>query len=413
MIKAALTININQEDMQQFSYLVNSTPLGLLSSATQNIHIQTSHRPLQYIIGIKADKQDRTDDLASQKTRLYRWQAFIPILAQRGCSELNATLAQYQLQPDLLVCYDQNRMFAWIPLAFGFYLLRDGELRKLRPVSLPDPLFGQTFHEQTAYYTLQIRQGDFFLLLPPDLPSVFATGEIVDLMLGLTQLPAKMSDLMLVARQRGYVGDSSWLAIEVLLKDEDQQPEAPREKNSSNLFSRIIGRNTKDEVPESHESGSDPMSGEEEAPSPEKTVFQLLWADRSQAQRFLLIGFVLIIVIVAGVTLSALVRKTAPIETSAASTTGKTASVTATPAPTPTSLPTATPQPTDPPVSLQVTANRLNLREEPGSDAPLLMTLSSGDRLEQLAEPEEDWVKVKTADGTVGYVYAPYVTILE
>ena len=81
--------------------------------------------------------------------------------------------------------------------------------------------------------------------------------------------------------------------------------------------------------------------------------------------------------------------------------------------PTPTAAPTVTPVPTKPPVQLVVSARRLNLREAPGKDSKLLTTLEKGAVLIQLEEPENDWVRVQTEDGLIGYVYAQYVKTSE
>jgi uncharacterized protein YgiM (DUF1202 family) len=81
-----------------------------------------------------------------------------------------------------------------------------------------------------------------------------------------------------------------------------------------------------------------------------------------------------------------------------------------TPTPTPKITPTKSPTPTIAPPQLAVSARQLNLREEPNRDSKLLATLKTGDLLYQLAEPQGDWVKVKTIDGLTGYVYYSYVT---
>lgn len=57
-----------------------------------------------------------------------------------------------------------------------------------------------------------------------------------------------------------------------------------------------------------------------------------------------------------------------------------------------------------------VTTDTLNLREEASTDSTALKLLNSGDKLEVIEEKEE-WVKVKTTNGTLGYVYKEYVDI--
>ena len=80
------------------------------------------------------------------------------------------------------------------------------------------------------------------------------------------------------------------------------------------------------------------------------------------------------------------------------------------PAASPTPKPTVTPVPTEPQKMLVVSAQRLNLREEPTIEGTLLRTLNNGDLLVQLDEPDGDWVHVETEDGEQGYVYVHYVT---
>jgi len=58
--------------------------------------------------------------------------------------------------------------------------------------------------------------------------------------------------------------------------------------------------------------------------------------------------------------------------------------------------------------SLRVTASRLNVREGPGSDNPVVASVARGEILVRLDE-QSGWVKVRTSDGTVGWVSASYV----
>ncbi|MDW7659644.1 MAG: SH3 domain-containing protein [Bacillota bacterium] len=410
MIKTALTVSISSEDIQHFSYLINSTHLGLLSSAAQNIHIQTSHRPIQFMIGIRADEPDDAANLAEQRQKLSHWQAFLPILTHRGSAELNGLLVQYKLQPDLMVCYDENRLQAWIPTEIGFYLLRTGELRRLKPVSLEESFFSAEYHEAHHYYSLQISPDDFYLLLPPDLPTFFTTGEIADLLLGLRQLPAKMSELVHVARQRGYQRETTWLAVEVLRKEEDQHP--GQERTRSSFMQAIFGsKKTAAGSIGKNESDSESMADEsDEQNDVPKSQFERLLADRRRLIRLVApLALVLILLISAVIWAIGRPNNTDPTQsTTDPAATEPTITIAATP--TPTTRPTASPTPTEPPVILVVSARRLNLRDTPSRDGTLLTTLDNGDQLVQLSEPEDDWVKVRTDDGLTGYVFAQYVT---
>lgn len=57
-----------------------------------------------------------------------------------------------------------------------------------------------------------------------------------------------------------------------------------------------------------------------------------------------------------------------------------------------------------------VTTDTLNLREEASIDSTALKLLNLGDKLE-VVEEKEEWVKVKTTNGTLGYVYKEYIDI--
>jgi hypothetical protein len=170
VIKTAMTVSFNGDDLQQFSYLINGTHLGLLSAAAQNIHIQTSHRQLQYVVGIRAAEPDLAASLSEQRQQLSRWQAFLPILAHRGSTNLNDLMVQYNLRPDLMICFDETRLQAWLPVTDGFYLLRNGEMRRLKPVSLRDLVFDEPYHETHHYYSFQISQDDFICCCRPICP---------------------------------------------------------------------------------------------------------------------------------------------------------------------------------------------------------------------------------------------------
>lgn len=413
VIKTAMTVSFSSDDLQQFSYLINGTHLGLLSAAAQNIHIQTSHRLLQYVVGIQAAEPDLAASLSEQRQQISRWQAFLPILAHRGSSNLNDLMVQYNLRPDLMICFDETRLQAWLPVTDGFYLLRNGELRRLKPVNLRDLVFDEPYHENHHYYSLQLSQDDYILMLPPDLPQMFAVGEIADLLLGLRQLPAKMSELFQIARQRGYQQEQTWLAMEVLHKEADQRPGPELAGPGARLRSWVDKRRGTPSGQEQHESDSETMEDEAEGPEPLRPSFRQLLADRRWRLRILL---PVLLVLALAIVIAAWAGSRQP-ETGQTDPTGTTEkptpTLTAAATPTPTVRPTASPTPTEPPVMLVVTARRLNLRDQPNTGGQLLATLENGDQLVQMSEPQDDWVQIQTDDGLVGYVYYPYVGPLD
>ncbi len=407
MIKTCTTIHVSRRDIQRFSFLINKTQLGLLSTASQRAHIQTSHRPLQLLLGIEADEQDRATGWQAQQEALNKWAAFLSLLDAAGLRALDELLVKYQLKPDLLVCYDQHRLKAWLPLGLELYLLREGRLLRLKPIERDEPLFDQAYQQSHACYSVPLAEGDYFLLLPPDLPALFQPGEIADLLLGLRQLPAKMSELMALARLRGLTQEDTWLAIEIVRKEEDTHP--PLQPGDRLYSKRKAGRSGRRAESNNWVDSASETLTDSAAESTEAAGFLMDWIRaRSQREKILLFaGLALVLVLTTTGLVMAFGRRqpeqappTDPAEPSQSQ-----AAVSPTPLPTP----TATPAPTEPVLALVVTAQQLNLREAPGLEAPLIKTLQNGDQLVQLAEPEEDWVAVRTADGLEGYVYAHYV----
>lgn len=58
--------------------------------------------------------------------------------------------------------------------------------------------------------------------------------------------------------------------------------------------------------------------------------------------------------------------------------------------------------------TVRVTASRLNVREGPGPDYPVVTSAERGETLVRLDE-ESGWLKVRTSDGSEGWVSAQYV----
>lgn len=59
-----------------------------------------------------------------------------------------------------------------------------------------------------------------------------------------------------------------------------------------------------------------------------------------------------------------------------------------------------------------VIANRLNVRQEPGTDSRRIGYISHGEKV-KILEPKEDWLLVQYTEGQTGYVAAEYVTVSE
>lgn len=407
MIKTALTVNISNEDTQTNTFLINGSHLGLLSSADQNIHIQTSHKPIQILVAIHAEDLASDTNLARQRQKINAWQAFMPWLNRRGSGELNSLLQQYHLEPELLLCLDQTRLQAWLPEGKCLYVLRGGEVRRLRPITLRDTFFTESYHQSHQFYSLPVVLGDYFLMLPPELPPFFPGNELADLLLGLRQLPAKMSDILLTARQRGYQIESTWMALQVLRLDEDHVPGA----ESSSLRGLLTARRQPAGQSIDPESVTEAMSDEPGTDRPLKPAAGTLWPPSRTNWPVWLIIVLLTVGLTAGLTWF-LGRETEsePTDSTTLQTTAPSASISPKASPTPAApTPTVTPVPTEPEKILIVKARSLNLRDAPVRTGKLLTTLASGDRLVQLDDPAGDWVKVRTIDNLIGYVFYSYV----
>ena len=417
MIKTALTINISQSDAQSVSYLANGTHLGLLSSAGQNIHVQASHRPVQMVTGIKAIEPESGSRLAHQRQQINAWQSMFPLLAHRGASALNSLLTQYHLLPHLLICLDENRLQAWIGSEHAFYLLRQGEVRLLHPVPPRDADLPESFLDQHQYYSLQLFLDDFFFIIPPDLLPYFSAGEFAEQLLGLRQLPAKMSDLIATARQRGYEQETTWLALQVQRLEEEQNPEG-RSGGALHAFGSFLNRlgspsgqehrsdSATDAIPAN---GADLTGDEERLRGRRKPGSTVNPAVKWLGMAVILIAAVIAIILLTGKkppetepsnTTSATTVSTTTVETTTEATTLATTTETTTEA-------TTT---TEPEIILVVHVSRLNLRAEASKSSDLLAKLDTGAKLVQLEEPADKWVKVRTEEGLVGYVYASYVS---
>ena len=419
MIKTALTMNISPGDAQSVSFLANGTHLGLLSSAGQNIHVQTSHRPVQMVVGIKAAEPESGSRLAYQRQQINSWQAMYPLLSHRGIMSLNALLSQYHLLPHLLICLDENRLQAWIGQEYAFYLLRQGEVRLLHPVAPREADLPEPYLDQHQYYNLQLYLDDFFFILPPDLMPYFASGEFSEQLLGLRQLPAKMSDLVAIARQRGYEQETTWLALQVQRLEEEQNPDG-RVSRPLHAFGNFLNRlGSSSALENNSDSATDAISadGSENEPADArlhaKSGRRRLPDEKVKLLALTVMVLFLALAIVSGILL---LRDKPPGQEPSDTTETTTETTEATTSETTQATTTQTTEATTtaaPEIILVVSVNRVNLRAEASRDSALLAKLVNGDLLVQLEEPKDDWVKVRAGDGQIGYVFASYVTVQE
>lgn len=407
MIRTSLVMSISSEDARKQTFLVNGAHLGLLSPTSQNIHVQTNHKPLQLIVAFSPDENsDESEQIDLHQNQIEVWQAFAAMLSKRGCGDLHALLSQYNLNPNLLLCLTEQRLQVWMPDDLALFLLRDDELRRIKPVELKDNEAIQNLARRLSCFSVTVRPDDHFLLLPPGVTSYFASGEIAEIIGGLRQLPAKMSDLFNSARLRGFVDEKSWIAWQILRLEPDVKPPADDVSWIKSVRTRMAGMTAGSASENNEESDSEYLSEEEEQEKSAQREAEYLLLKR----RKILLGAA-ILVLLAVLVLSGIFVAGKLGQDSEETTTEETTVPVTTRRPSPTPVLTTTPEPTTTEQIFHyfVNVRRLNLRTEPNQQSDLLTTLNRDDLLEKMAEPEEGWVMVRTEDGLEGYVYFDYV----
>ncbi len=406
MIRMALTLSICSQDAQNTSFLVNGTLLGMLSSTSQRTHVQTTHRPMQLMVAIKDAGQSSSASMIKQQQIVSVWQEFFKILSKRQGHELNGLLHQYHMTPEWLIVLDDRRLQAWLPVDLGFYLFRDGELRRLRPAAPRDAhaSVANIKGNMLQYFSIILNHHDQLFLLPPVLFNFFSANEAAEVLLDMRQQPAKVSDLLYTARLRGFADEITWFAMEVLHHEEDHHPDSGEKPTMKERMPWLFGK-----VPsvESEESESDTIElGVQDVlePPAEMQPIEHKPPPKKWLPYYLGLGaFAVILIIVIAALVMAGRDKSGDTATTPSSTTAP--------------LPTVTADPLNPDVTpaldlpvLMVNASQLNLRQAASRESKLLATLVTGDKLYQLSPPEGDWVKVLTMDGMEGFVYNTYVT---
>lgn len=415
MIRTTITLSICASDAQDTSYLINGTLMGMLSSASKQTHVQTNNRPLQLAVAIKDDDIGSPSSLVKHQQMVSAWKDFQQILARRHSSNLNSLLQQYHMLPEWLICIDDQRLQAWLPAAIGFYMLRNGQLNRLLPTTHREtsPASEEVQSESRQYYSINVRHKDQYYLLPPTMLSFFSPGEAAEMLHGLRQLPAKVSELFNTAHLRGFSEENTWLGLQISRLEEDQLPDEkqkPSLKTHLPLLARLFAKSAQIESDESASESVNPAVQEKAAQPKSKLLVNLLQKiSASQYLPYYLVAGTSLLLILLGIILFLLIpgAKTAdsPTETTVSETNISTDATTIDTNSTE-MLPTAT---TGQP-NLTVTAVQLNLRAEPSREAALLTTFVKNDKLYKLEEPVEGWTKVRTLDGVIGYVYSIYVS---
>ena len=414
MIRSSLTLSLCSHDAQNTSYLVNGTHLGLLAPRSQSTHVQTSSRQVQMIVALRNQDDVADAPLVRQKQQIKAWQEFLHIISRNGTKDLNLLMQKYRLFPDWLVCYDDRKLQAWLPEAAGFYLLRNLELHRLDPVPprvQPDAA-DITSAEPRVYYQVLLGQHDQFFILPPDLLSLFSAQEVTDLLLGLRQQPAKVGELIRLARLRGYSQDFSWLGIQINLLQTESRPDSSAQGRLRTLAGLFGGRrrDSLEDEPDSHSSSLESQSGAGKDTNMTGRGLMACLANRRWLPIALSGAILLLVVIVVLIVLFFRPPAAPPASTTPAPETTSTQALS--PTPTPTARPTQPPEPTPAP-GLVVSVRQLNLRSQPTRNSELILTLVRDDLLYQLEAESEGWVKVRTLSGREGYVFFDYVSSID
>ncbi len=406
MLRLAITLNINEENAQSTSYLVNGTHLGLHAPTPQNAHVQTSSRPKQMVVAVRDGDIGSAASMVRHRQEVSAWHEFLAIVSRRKNHELNHLLIQYNLFPDWMLLIDDQLMQAWLPRTLDLYLLRQGEMRRLKPAAAGErpPAADRDEDNPRDYYALQLDALDQLFVLPPVVLERFEKGEASRILGGLEQQPAKVRSLLKTARLRGYSEEVTWLAIQVQNLEPDYVPQGAAQSESAGIgawLTSLFGPKRHQETRQLHSESVSLDGGDEpDEDDPPKSLMGFLV--RTRPFKYIVAAGVLLII--AAVVLTRLIgTQAAPLETTESSASAQTTR------PQATATPTNTPSPTPVPPQLVVSARQLNLRTEPSRDADLILTLTNGDRLWQLEEAADNWVKVKTENDEIGYVYFSYV----
>lgn len=234
MIRTVLTLRMGSQDMQDTTFLINDTQIGFLAPGGRRNHVLSSNRYIQLIAGFRAEVEEPSQTTAVQRDNLRLWQRCSRDVQQRGLDILAQAAVHYRLRPDWLVGLDDTYLHAWLLDRYAIYLMRQGELFQVEPVSDQQVKIPELWYGHLHQSIIEIMEGDYYLFLPPDFFQVVTPEEVQTILSGLQQLSVKINELVELARLRKYNLNDTWMALQVQRIEADSaQPVSLREQWSS------------------------------------------------------------------------------------------------------------------------------------------------------------------------------------
>jgi hypothetical protein len=459
---------MGSQDMQNTTFLINDTQIGFLAPGGRRNHVLSSHRYIQLLAGLRTTADDPALATAQQRENLRLWQRCSRDVQQRGLNILTQAVAHYGLRPDWLLGIDDHFMHAWLLERYAIYLMRDGELFQVEPVSDNQTKIPGSWRGHLHQSVIEIAEGDYYLFLPPDFFNVVTSEEVQNILSGLQQLSVKINELVEIARLRKYDLADTWMALQIQKIEPDTQQtlslleqwksfRKSRRKPTAEETANHQARNSslrqttsihipddkdarhtgfehhKVKKPESENysavdrhsnSNADFEADTEKLYRPEKIAKTQTtgrninqkdeksqglidrWLSWNREKKLLSVIIALAVIVLLAWGISGLFDKEKSDNKGAAQTSESTV------LPTPTPLPPAVTT-TAPPVEVRMAVNvrSLNFREAPGTDAALITTLSEGSEVIKIGDSEQEgWIKVLLDDGKEAYAFAEYLT---
>ncbi len=394
MIRTSVVLSPRQNSDERLYLQANGLPVEV--SGTSQAAVTTSHRPVQLYQASRYAQNRSAANLTSQ-TGIQGWQMqrIMELLDRQGSDAVTNLYTDGELDCEWLVAVDENRINAILSESFQFYLFRDQDLLEMKPVAVlktPGDADGNHFR-------LEIRQEDQILILPRGLIPESQQNEAETILNGMQQLPDRLSKLIIQMRSCGVKAPANgWLALHAL----NVSPKyIPTDRSG---FAAASGRR-KPNIAPNDPGYSVPLINTEKTAAGSRAAAAAINNNRLiKIIAAAVLGIILlsaaVLVLRPGSDTQVPTGSTGPTSTatSAAPTTRRTTAA---------STLTTT---TKPRLPNYVIARRLNLRSEAGTTGKLIRTLTVGDVLYVLARENDDWVKVETAEGEEGFVYAAYIS---
>jgi hypothetical protein len=213
MIRTAIILSPRQEAADRLYFHANGLQIDV-ATASQSI-VRTSHRPVQIYSATRSGFRQQASNLTAQTGfQGQRWQRLMDILDRQGSDALQGLFTDGELTGEWIAALDDRRLNALLSERFSFYLFRGGNLRELRPIAQLLPIDNGL---PMNLYRIRIAQDDQIMIMPKELITPTLLPDVMQILLGMHQLPVRMSELGARLRERGVTTPyTGWLALQVL-----------------------------------------------------------------------------------------------------------------------------------------------------------------------------------------------------